>query len=195
MQLVGSDPLVLFGEDTTGPGITSAAITSVPTSGQTYVAGESIEVTLTFDEAVTVDETGGRPGLSLQVGTVTRDALYVSGRGTTALVFRYRVLDGDMDSDGISWSAGALGLNGGSLADRSGNLAVLTLDAQAAAADHKVAAPPLEVSFGAAGYTAVECSLEACGANIAEVVGAVGSRAGVFCKDTVALYPDGRCCG
>ena len=54
--------------------------------------------------------------------------------------------------------------------DRSGNTAVLALDAQAAAADHKVAAPPLEVSFGADGYTAFECSLEACGANTADVV-------------------------
>ena len=170
VRLVGSAPLVLFGSATTGPGITSAAITSAPAGDQTYAAGESIEVTLVFDEAVAVDATAGRPGLSLQVGTVTRDALYVSGRGTTALVFRYQVLEGDMDSDGISWSATALGLNGGSLADRSGTAAVLALDAQAAAAAHKVAAPPLEVSFGADGYTAFECSLEACGANIADVV-------------------------
>ena len=147
VQLVGSDPLVLFGEDTTGPSITNAAITSAPAGDQTYAAGESIEVTLTFDEAVAVDATAGRPGLSLQVGAVMRDALYVSGRGTTALVFRYRVQEGDMDSDGISWSATALGLNGGSLADRSDNPAVLILAGQAAAAAHKVDAPPLEVSL------------------------------------------------
>ena len=147
LQLVGSAPLVLFGADTTRPGVSSAAITSVPASGQTYAAGEAIEVTLTFDEAVAVDATAGQPGLSLQVGTVTRDALYVSGRGTTALVFRYRVQEGDMDSDGIGWSATALGLNGGSLADRSGNAAVLTLAGQAAAADHKVVASLLEVSL------------------------------------------------
>ena len=142
LQLTGGDPLVLFGTaDETAPTVTSAAITSAPASGQNYAAGEFIEVTLTFSEPVIVATATGRPGLSLQVGTETREALHTSGgRSMTTLVFRYPVAEGDMDSDGISWADDALHLNEGGLTDRSDNAAILTVPAQTDAVGHQVSA-------------------------------------------------------
>ena len=75
---------------------TAVAIVSDPGTDTTYmfrygigVSGGSqdvIELTVTFSERVTVT---GVPGLALQVGTVTKQAAYAGGSGTTALTFRY----------------------------------------------------------------------------------------------------------
>ena len=55
-----------------------------------------------------------------------RSAAYVSGSGTSALVFRYTTQAGDNDTDGIA--VGALAANGGTLRDAAGNNATLTLN-------------------------------------------------------------------
>ena len=167
LQLVGGDPLVLFGLRPI-----DATITSNPENEQTYIAGEFIEVTLRFSEAVVVDATAGQPGLVLQMGAETRNAAYVSGTDMDTLLFRYQVLEGDVDVDGISWSQDALELNGGSLADRSGNAAVLTLPGQADTEFHKVVAPRLEVSFDADSYVAVECNAALAGDEVCDTAGA-----------------------
>ena len=54
----------------------------------------------------------GVPELALQVGTVTKQAAYAGGSGTTALTFRYVVADGDTDPDGVSVPAGRIGDRG-----------------------------------------------------------------------------------
>src|SRR5207248_4927206 len=54
-------------------------------------------------------------------------ANYVSGSGTTALLFRYTVITGDSDPDGIA-VGGSIDLNGATLRDGLGNDAVLTLN-------------------------------------------------------------------
>ena len=140
LRLRGSAPLVLFGTvDDTAPTIIHAELSSPEPRAQTYATDEMIEATLTFSEAVIIDTTTGRPGFALQIGTAVREAVYSSGgRSTTTLVFRYLVVDGDEDSDGIGWAAEALHLNGGTLADRAGNAASLVVPEQAAVANHKV---------------------------------------------------------
>ena len=152
LQLLGSDPLVLFATaDDTAAAVTSATITSTPASSQRYVAGETIEVTLTFDKTVRVDTTTGRPGLTLQVGRAMRQARYsAGGRSMNTLVFRYPVVAGDRDDDGISWAADALQLQGGSLTDRSERAAILTLLVPGDTAAHQVLAPALEVALALA---------------------------------------------
>ena len=152
LQLLGSDPLVLFATaDDTAAAVTSAAITSTPASSQRYVAGETIEVTLTFDKTVLADTTTGRPGLTLQVGRAMRRALYsTGGRSMNTLVFRYPVVAGDRDDDGISWAADALQLQGGSLTDRAERAAILTLPVPGDTAAHQVLAPALEVALALA---------------------------------------------
>lgn len=105
--------------DVTGPVIQSV---DVPTAG-TYAIGDDLDFTVNADEAVTVT---GTPALNLEVGGSSRQANYVSGTGTAALVFTYTVQEGDEDTDGIAVSS--LTLDGGTLQDSSGNNATLTLN-------------------------------------------------------------------
>ena len=90
--------------------------------GRTHKLGEQIEFTMIFTHAVTVT---GTPQVALGIGSVTRQANYASGSGTTTLLFRYTVVAGDSDSDGITVARTALTLNGGSINDaRDGTTAV-----------------------------------------------------------------------
>ena len=72
-------------------------------------AGETIEATVTFSEAVSVS---GSPRLPLRIGSDTRYAAYQSGESTsTVLVFAYTVVVADTDLDGITVDKFALELN------------------------------------------------------------------------------------
>ena len=77
-------------------------VTSTPEAGtDTYGAGEDIEITVTFNEAVVV---AGTPQFWLSVGG-GKLADLVAGSGTTKLVFAYTVQSGDADDNGI-WIPG-----------------------------------------------------------------------------------------
>lgn len=108
--------------DTTAPAVTSVALPP----NATYYAGDSLDFTVNFNESVHVDTSGGTPRIAIVVGATTRYATYVSGSGTSALVFRHTVVNGDVDANGIT--VGALNANGGTLSDLAGNNAVLTLN-------------------------------------------------------------------
>ncbi len=71
----------------------------IPPPNDTYKPGEAIEVSLVFTEIVNV--AAGIPKVDLDIGGVTREAQYISGSGTDTLLFRYIVVTGDADSDGI----------------------------------------------------------------------------------------------
>jgi len=105
--------------DTQAPVVSSVG---VPADG-TYKAGDLLSFTVEASETVTVN---GSPRLALTIGSSTVYADYVSGSGTSTLVFRYQVQAGDNDADGIT--VGALAANGGTLRDSAGNNAVLTLN-------------------------------------------------------------------
>ncbi|WP_439487428.1 putative Ig domain-containing protein, partial [Algoriphagus sp.] len=98
------------------------ASVSVP-ADQTYVAGETLEFTVNFSEAVVVT---GNPQISISIGAQTQQAVFVSGSGSSALVFSYTVQSGDLDDNGIV--IGSLSLNGGTIRDAAGNNANLTLN-------------------------------------------------------------------
>ena len=86
-------------DDDTAPTVTGVAITSTPAlETDTYGAGETIRVTVTFSEAVTVT---GDPEFAFSLDSGEDRAPYKSGSGTTALVFAYTVAPGDEDDDGI----------------------------------------------------------------------------------------------
>ena len=104
------------------------------TVADTYVQGETIEVEVEFSESVTVT---GTPQLTIAGGgSNTYTANYESGSGTDTLTFEYTVQSADADSDGISIAAGALSLNGGTIADASGLAAALGLGSHAVANDN-----------------------------------------------------------
>ncbi len=117
LNSVGSTAGVLV--DAVAPTVASVG---VPSSG-TYIAGQNLDFTVNWSKGVTVT---GAPQLALTIGSATVYAAYVSGSGTTALVFRYTVAPGDRDADGIA--VGSLGLNGGTIKDSPGNAATLTLN-------------------------------------------------------------------
>ena len=110
---------------TTAPTVSTVAVTSNPGTDETYALGDTIEVGLTFSEAVTVT---GAPYLLIDVGGTKRRASYNSGTGATQLKFQYTVRAGDDDDDGIAVVENSLTLNGGSI--------VATDDSTAATLDH-----------------------------------------------------------
>jgi len=91
---------------------------NVPAAGY-YHSGDVLSFTLNTSETVIVNSTGGTPQLSLNIGGSTVLADYVSGSGSTALVFHYTLKAGDNDLDGIT--IGALSSNGATLKDAAGN--------------------------------------------------------------------------
>jgi hypothetical protein len=120
LNSVGATTAVLV--DTTAPTVDSV---SVPANGS-YGVGQHLDFTVNFDEAMTIDTSGGTPRIALTVGGSTVYADYASGSGSSALTFTYTVQAGDTDSDGIV--VGALSANGGTLRDAAGNDATLTLN-------------------------------------------------------------------
>ena len=121
------------------PTITGVAIVSEPAADGNYREGERVEVEIGFSRQVHV---GGEPMLELQVGTASRQAALVDGGGTATLTFRYVVLAGDYDEDGISIGAGPTVLSGGTIRDASGNDAYRGFERLGADIGHKVNAVP-----------------------------------------------------
>ena len=120
--------------DTTGPTVSTVAITSSAGSDSTYAGDDDIEVTVTFNETVVVT---GTPELTLNVGSRDRTAEYqsVSNR---AVKFTYRVVTGDNDEDGVSIDADSLSRGGGTIRDGARNNATLDHAAVAADSRHRV---------------------------------------------------------
>jgi len=80
-------------------------------------AATSIPFTINLSEAVNVT---GTPRIAVDVGGVTRYATYTSGTGTSALIFTYAMVAGDVDLDGVTVSS-PIDLNGGTIKDLAGN--------------------------------------------------------------------------
>jgi hypothetical protein len=98
-------------------------VTSVTVPAGTYGAGQNLDFTVNFSEAVNVNTTGGTPYLQLTVGPASRNALYDSGSGTVALLFRYTVQAADMGGVAVD----TLQAGGATIKDAAGNNAELTL--------------------------------------------------------------------
>ncbi len=106
--------------DVVAPTVTN--VTSTKADGY-YNAGTDINVTVEFSEIVDVE---GVPYLTLELGEPDRNALYVSGSGTTTLTFLYTVQAGDTSSDLDYVATDSLV---GDIEDLAGNVATLTLAA------------------------------------------------------------------
>ena len=130
-------------DEPVGTSITAITITSDPGPDATYRVGDTIRVTVTFSDSVTVS---GMPRLKLLVGTritallglAGRLAEYESGTGSQHLVFAYTPVAGDNDPDGVSIAADSLSLNGGSIGNGNGAPALLTHRAVSPQSGHRV---------------------------------------------------------
>ena len=85
--------------DAIAPSINGIALTSTPNNTIAYKKDESIQITATFTENVTVT---GTPQVTLTIGTADKQASWMRGTDTTHLVFEYTVTAGDTDTDGVS---------------------------------------------------------------------------------------------
>jgi Ca2+-binding RTX toxin-like protein len=105
--------------DTTPPTIVgiAAAGAGITAGAGNLNAGKTVNLTVTFSEAVTVN--GGTPVLTLNDGGT---ASYSSGSGTTALLFTYTVQVGQ-NADDLAVTSFALG--GATIKDAAGNAADL----------------------------------------------------------------------
>ncbi len=116
------------------PFVENIAITSDPGSDDTYGVGDMIEVTVTFNEEVTIFSTVDRsvspprfvdPGLEVDIGDEAKWAEYkYRGISVSQAVFQYTVQAGDVDANGISIGANKLALNGATIMDGSGNIPI-----------------------------------------------------------------------
>ena len=102
--MVVESEVTLRMREETPPTITDVAVTSTPlltssdgSTTHTYGVGETIEVSVTFTEAVNATSD---TDFVLSVDGAKRAAL-LRGSGTTTLVFGYTVLAADADADGI----------------------------------------------------------------------------------------------
>jgi hypothetical protein len=104
----------------------STGVTSTAADG-TYTIGQVIPITVTFNDAVTVNTAGGTPTLALNPGGGAT-AIYASGSGTKTLTFNYTVGSGQASPHLDYSSTTALTLNGGTIKDTASALdAILTL--------------------------------------------------------------------
>ena len=122
--------------DAVAPSVSSVVFTSaIGAEANTLGEGDTLDITVTMSETTTVT---GTPQLALVVGSGAGVASYLSGSGTTSLVFRYTAVSGDADTDGVSIVADQLSLNSGTMTDAAGNAATLSHSAVAADSNYMV---------------------------------------------------------
>ena len=114
--------------DDDAPVVTSV---SVPTDG-VYGIGQDLGFTVTFSSAVSIT---GSPSIPVTIGNTTVQAS-LNGSFTNSLTadFRYTVVEGDADTDGIAVGTD-INLNGGTIEDTSNRAAILTLNSVASTAN------------------------------------------------------------
>ena len=117
-------PLTVFGtqrssgsaEQSQAAGVEGVPKIGEPGLDREWTTDEEITVTLNWNEAVTVDTTGGIPTIGLLLGgSAARRASYVGGSVTSSLVFTYRLAPDDGAQSAILVAPSSLALNGGTI--------------------------------------------------------------------------------
>ena len=87
-----------------------------------WMTGETVEVTVSFSESVTVDTGSGTPSIGLLLGGAqARSAAYVRGSGTAELVFGYTLAEGEGPYNAMLVPGDSLALNGGAIVSTADN--------------------------------------------------------------------------
>ena len=108
-------------------GVPAVVSVAVPVNGN-YVAGQHLDFTVTLSEAVVVDSAGGTPRIAVTLDNGdTAYANYLSGSGSNALIFRLTVVNGQLDTNGVSLGA-AIDSNGATVRSAAGIDANVSLD-------------------------------------------------------------------
>ena len=123
-ESLSSRGLVIGTPDTAAPTVLN--VTSELADGA-YRANELVEVQVVFSENVFVGTGGGTPSLLLDTSGAGSPAGYARGSGTDTLVFEYRPAPGDASGDLDYVGTDSLRPDGGTIADRVRNDAILAL--------------------------------------------------------------------
>lgn len=102
-----------------GPVVSSVAVPA----DASYAAGSHLDFMVTWDQSTSIT---GTPRIALVIGATTVYATFRSSPTATTSLFRYTVLSGQNDTNGIA--VGSLTLNGGSIRNINGTNATLTLN-------------------------------------------------------------------
>lgn len=122
--------------ESAAPHVQAVSFDNRPVRGDTYELGETIQMMVRFDRAVTVN---GTLRIALTVGTRIRQARYYASTTDGELYFFYTVRADDLDADGIRIAANALSIDPGAVKDATGETdAVLNHRAVAAGDRRKV---------------------------------------------------------
>ena len=117
------------------PTVVSVAI--APSATLTYyLQGQTIYVIVAFSSTVVVT---GVPQIFLDSANIGRMS-YIAGSGTSALLFAYVTVTGDIDNEGFGLKANSLTLNGGTIKASNGTAANLAHIAIAKSATRKLTA-------------------------------------------------------
>jgi hypothetical protein len=103
-------------------GVVPTITESIAPGDGLYVLNNSLTFTINFSKVVNV--ANGTPFITLKLGDKSVDAPYVGGTGTSSLVFKYTVVNGDF-ANGIVMPSTII-LNGATIKDNPGNNATLT---------------------------------------------------------------------
>jgi hypothetical protein len=90
-----------------------------------YRAGDTLNFICRFSENIIIS--GGIPSISVTIGTSVKTAAYTKGSGSDSLLFRYVILNGALDMDGIR-TAGTITLNNATIKDSAGNTATVSFN-------------------------------------------------------------------
>ena len=123
-----------------GPVVTAVALEAAPDG--TWTAGETVRLSLTFSEPVTVATGGGTPTVGIALDGTARQASYASGSGRVA-VFTYAVTADDGTVTAVSLTADSLAMNGGTIRDAAGRDADLEHPGLGEATEETESAPAL----------------------------------------------------
>ncbi|WP_343307841.1 MBG domain-containing protein [Chitinophaga niabensis] len=131
---------------TVNPTPVVAAVT-VPADA-TYHGNDPLNFKVDYTEDVVVNTTGGVPSVPVTLNTGgTVQATYISGSGSSSLIFQYTVTATDQDPDGISVGS-SLNLNGAIIESTHGCNSTTTLNNISPAAGVKIHNPvPQTITF------------------------------------------------
>ena len=132
------------------PHVVSGPEVTHPGADVRYEPGDTLRVTMTFNEAVVVDSSGGTPTVDLYLGSGSeppgRSAPLVDGSGTKLLGFEYRVASEDGSFDELRLAADSLATNGGTIRNADSLDAILAHGSAVEPLERFLQSPTLSVS-------------------------------------------------
>ena len=123
-----------------GPVVTAVALATA--SDGTWTAGETVRLSLTFSEPVTVSTDGGTPTVGIGLDGSARRAAYAGGTGRLA-VFSWTLTAHDGTVSAASLTADSLAMNGGTIRDAASRDADLEHPGLGEATEETESAPAL----------------------------------------------------